>query len=191
MASFARIALGFAAATSLAGCVAAPPPSGPSVVAMPGDGKSYEQFTSDDATCRQAAAYQAGPAPTAEQSNNAVVGSAVLGTALGAAAGAAIGSASGAVGGGAAVGGALGLLTGTAIGAGNAQAGGANAQYRFDTAYTQCMYAKGNQVPAAQPGYGYGGPPVIYGAPYAYPAPYPYVGAYGYYHPRRYWRGYP
>ena len=171
---------------ALAGCVAAPPVQGPRVVAMPGTGKSYEQFQADDASCRQAAFAQVGPGPSAQDSNNAVVGSAVAGTALGAVAGAAIGSASGNLGGGAAVGGALGLLAGSAVGAGNARAGGANAQYAFDTAYSQCMYAKGNQVPSSpppQPGYGYGGGTVIYGAPGVYVGPEPY------YH--RYWRPYP
>jgi hypothetical protein len=184
MASFADFPLPRAAAAialiALGGCTYVPP-SGPRVAAMPGTGKTYEQFTNDDATCRQAAAYQAGPGPTAEQSNGTVVGSALLGAGLGAAAGAAIGSASGSAGGGAAVGGALGLLTGTAIGAGNAEAGAGGAQERFDIAYTQCMYAKGNQVPSYQPQPGYGGDP---GYGY-YPSPYPNP----YY--RRYWRPYP
>lgn len=164
-----------AALLSLAGCAVAPP-SGPAVVALPGTGKSYEQFASEDAVCKQAAAAQTGPAPSAEQSTNATVGSAVIGTALGAAAGAAIGSASGAAGGGAAVGGALGLLTGTAIGAGNAQRTSGNLQYRYDTTYTQCMMGHGNTVQQppqvvqvyTEPAYGYYGGPVFIGGYYGY-----------------------
>ncbi len=162
---------------SLAGCAIAPP-SGPNVVAMPGSGKTYEQFTNEDATCRQTAAIQTGPGPSAQQTTNATVGSAVIGTALGAATGAAIGSAAGAVGGGAAVGGALGLLAGSAIGTSNAQGGGYAMQRNYDITYSQCMAAHGNtiqQPPAAVPVYAgplYGEPDVViyggYGAPYGY-----------------------
>ena len=86
-----------AALLALAGCVA-PQPTGPQVYAMPGAGKSYEQFMGEDGYCRQAAATMVGPAPSAQDTTNAAVGSAVLGTALGAAAGAAIGSVGGAAG---------------------------------------------------------------------------------------------
>ena len=61
----------------LAGC-AVPMPTEPRVVAMPGAGKTYDQFNAEDAACRQAAYIQAGPGPSAEQSNGAVVGSALL-----------------------------------------------------------------------------------------------------------------
>ena len=37
---------------ALAGC-AVPPPSGPSVISLPGRDKSLEQFTADDMKCRQ------------------------------------------------------------------------------------------------------------------------------------------
>jgi hypothetical protein len=173
-----------AALITLAGCAVAPP-SGPQVMALPGSGKTYEQFTAEDQTCRQAAATFAGPAPAAQDSTNAAVGSAVLGTALGAAAGAAIGSVGGAVGGGAAVGGALGLLAGSSIGAANAQASAGQLQAKYDTAYTQCMVSKGNSVqgqpvPAYATGPAVVGPAVVVG-----PAYYGYYGYRPYYY-RRY-----
>ncbi|HSU05747.1 MAG TPA: hypothetical protein VLI93_09255, partial [Acetobacteraceae bacterium] len=73
-------------------------------------------------------------------------------------------------GAGAAIGGATGLLGGSAVGANNAAASEYSLQQRYDIAYTQCMYARGNSVqspPTAYaaypaPGYGYPG--------YAYPA---------------------
>jgi len=142
-----RRAGAFAALAAVAGCTVAPP-SGPGVIAMPGNGKTYEQFLGDDATCRQAASYQVGPGPSAQQSTDAAVGSAVVGTAVGAVAGAAIGSASGNMGGGAAVGGALGLLAGSAVGANNAQASAGNLQMRYDITYSQCMTGHGNTVQA-------------------------------------------
>ncbi|MGH7413577.1 MAG: hypothetical protein ACREKJ_05205, partial [Candidatus Rokuibacteriota bacterium] len=44
----------------------------------------------------------------------------------------------------------VGLLGGTAVGAGRAEASGGSVQRRYDMSYTQCMYAKGNQVPVAR-----------------------------------------
>ena len=152
-------ALGVVSVLALSACAVAPP-QGPSVMALPQQGKSFEAFQQDDATCRGYASQQTGGASAAQAANNSAVGSAVVGTALGAAAGAAIGSVGGAVGAGAAIGGATGLLAGSAIGAGNAQAAGGNVQARYDTAYTQCMYSKGNTVQSAPSGYasGYGYP---------------------------------
>ena len=43
-----------------------------------------------------------------------------------------------------------GLFGGTLVGAGNAQAAQGSVQKRYDAYYTQCMYAKGNQVPVAR-----------------------------------------
>lgn len=47
----------------LAGCVA--PPAGPTVLAMPQQGKSFDAFRADDASCRQIAAQDSGAAPPA------------------------------------------------------------------------------------------------------------------------------
>ncbi|MEA2728642.1 MAG: hypothetical protein QOD93_6508 [Acetobacteraceae bacterium] len=176
-------ALGVVSVLALSACAVAPP-QGPSVMALPPQGKQFEAFQQDDATCRGFATQQTGGASAAQAANNSAVGSAVLGTALGAGVGAALGSVGGAVGAGAAIGGATGLLAGSAIGANNAQAAGGNVQARYDTAYTQCMYSKGNTVQSAPGGYaaGYGGYPV---AAYGYPAGYypgPYYGP-GYYGP--------
>ncbi len=121
-------------------------PTGPNVMVLPGGGKPFDQFQADDVVCRQYAQQQIGLAP-GQAATQSSINTAALGTAIGAAAGAAIGAATGHPGAGAAVGAGGGLLTGTAVGA---QAGGTSSevlQHRYDTAYVQCMYAKGNQVP--------------------------------------------
>jgi hypothetical protein len=43
-------------ATLLATAACASTPTGPSVMALPGEGKTYDQFQMDDARCRQSAA---------------------------------------------------------------------------------------------------------------------------------------
>jgi len=154
-----------AALVTVGGCVTVP--TGPSVAVLPGSQKPFEVFRADDADCRQYAyASIGGPAAEQAAANNAV-GTAVASTLIGAAAGAAIGSVTGNAGTGAAIGAGSGLLVGSAAGA---NAGGAtyyHTQQRYDTAYMQCMYAKGNQVPTR----GYrGGPPPYYSGP-AYPYP--------------------
>jgi hypothetical protein len=171
-----RIRKAFAGVAALGGVLslgacAVPPPTGPSVMALPGQGKSFAQFQQEDAGCRQFAFAQTGGPQAAQGPTNAAVGSALLATALGAGAGAAIGSTAGAVGAGAAIGGAFGLLTGSAIGANNAAASAGALQNRYDMSYAQCMVAQGNSV---QPGPG----PGPYGPPPYGPAPYP--AAYGY-----------
>ncbi|WP_018409996.1 glycine zipper family protein [Methyloversatilis thermotolerans] len=125
----------------LAGCASAP--GGPSVMALPGSGKSFEQFRYDDAECRDYARAQTGGRDAAAASTDAGVRSAAVGTVVGAAAGALIGGHQGA-----GVGAGTGLLMGSAIGTGAAQDTGLSAQRRYDNAYVQCMYAKGQQVPA-------------------------------------------
>jgi hypothetical protein len=130
----------------LSGCATIP--HGPSVMVLPGSGKNFEQFQVDDAACRQWASQQVGT--TAQKvSTEGTVGGAVIGTVVGAAAGAALGAAAGNPAVGAAAGAGVGLLGGTAIGAGRADASGGSVQRRYDMSYTQCMYAKGNQVPVA------------------------------------------
>jgi hypothetical protein len=127
--------IGLVSVLALSACAVAPP-QGPAVMALPAQGKSFEVFQADDATCRGFASQQTGGASAAQASNDSAVSSAVVGTALGAGVGAALGSVGGAMGAGAAIGGATGLLAGSAIGAGNAQAAGGNIQARYDTAYT-------------------------------------------------------
>jgi len=131
--------------SSLAACATVP--TGPSVMALPGTDKSFEQFRIDDSICRQFAYEQIGGASAQQAGQNAAVTSAVVGTALGAAAGAAIGSASGNMGSGAAIGAGTGLIVGSAAGSGYASGSYYEAQRRYDNAYLQCMYAKGNRIP--------------------------------------------
>ena len=167
------------------GCATIPP--GPSVLVMPGGGKSFEVFQADDASCRGWAQSQSGWNANETVNQNLAAGAIGMG-ALGAAAGALIGAASGATGPGAAIGAGAGLLAGTAMAAPTAQASGWEVQRRYDNAYQQCMYAKGNQVPTAaristRPtrhlppppprDYGYGPPPPPPPAPGAYYRPQP------------------
>src|SRR5277367_6933648 len=86
------------------GACAVAPPAGPTVAAMPGNGKSFEAFQYDDSICRQAASQQTGGVQPGQAAAQSAVGSAAVGTALGAAAGALIGAAGGAAGPGAAIG---------------------------------------------------------------------------------------
>ena len=129
------------AALLLAGCATAP--TGPSVMALPGTGKTFEQFRFDDGDCRQYASSQTGGAQQA--GNDASVRNAAVGTAIGAVAGAAIGGRQGA-----AVGAGGGLIVGSTSGAGAADRATYHGQRDYDHAYIQCMYAKGHKVPVAE-----------------------------------------
>ena len=126
---------------ALAGCVTTP--TGPTRDAFPGRAKSFEQFQADDASCRDYAFVQIGGKSAADRANESAVGSAAVGTAIGAAAGALIGGSHQ----GAGVGAGIGLIAGSAAGSGAAGASYQSTQRRYDSAYYQCMYAKGNKVP--------------------------------------------
>jgi hypothetical protein len=132
--------IGAAIATlTLAACATVP--AGPTLGALPGSKKSWDQFQADDASCRGYAVSVTGsPNDAAAQAG---VGSAVAGTIIGAAIGGLVGGNDGA-----AVGAGLGLFTGSAVGVGNAQYAGSVTQQRYDSAYYQCMYGLGNRVPA-------------------------------------------
>jgi hypothetical protein len=127
----------------LTGCATVP--SGPSVMVFPAQGKPFDQFQSEDANCRWWASQQSGLSAQETVNQNTVSG-AVVGTIIGAGLGAAIGAISGNPGMGAAVGAGSGLLGGTISGASAGQGYAWEAQRRYDIAYQQCMYAKGNQV---------------------------------------------
>jgi OmpA family protein len=127
-----------------AGCATV---SGPSAMALPGAGKPFEQFQTEDTACRQWAKDQAGTTPAASATRN-TVGGATLGTFIGAAIGALLGALSGRPASGAAVGAGFGLVGGTAVGASAGQSTAETVQQRYDNAYLQCMYAKGNQIPS-------------------------------------------
>lgn len=131
----------------LTGCATLP--AGPSVMVLPGDRSTFEQFQVDDVSCREWAARQAG-VPPEKAHQRTVVSGAAIGTAVGAAAGAAIGAAAGGPATGAAIGAGVGLLGGSAVGADYAYAAYGSAQGRYDAAYMQCMYAKGHQIPVAR-----------------------------------------
>jgi hypothetical protein len=133
-----------AALLMLGGCVTMP--TGPSVMVLPAAGKPFEQFQAEEMLCRQWAEQQIGMSTQDTADQNTVRG-AVAGTMIGAGAGALLGAASGHPGAGAAIGAGSGLLVGTAVGSGYGQDYGWEAQQKYDYAYVQCMYAKGNQVP--------------------------------------------
>jgi hypothetical protein len=132
-----------AATFLMGGCMSVP--TGPTVMVLPGQQKSLEQFRSDDIACQQYALTLVTPAGEAAVSRAA--GTTAASTAIGAVAGAVIGSASGQAGQGAAIGAGTGLLFGSAVGGNTVYLSSYDLQRRYDVAYVQCMYARGNQVP--------------------------------------------
>jgi hypothetical protein len=125
-------------------------PTGPTVAAMPGPGKPFEVFQADDASCRQYAEAQIGGASPSQTANQNTAAGAAIGTLAGAGLGAALGSIGGHAGAGAAIGGATGLVAGTAIGSQQGAYSEQQLQRRYDIAYQQCMYAKGNSIPGSR-----------------------------------------
>ena len=121
-------------------------PAGPSVMVLPSPEKPFEVFQSEDAVCRQWASQQVGAQP-GESANKTLAGGATIGTILGAGLGAAIGAATGQFGVGLGIGAASGAILGTGAATGPASGARWEVQRRYDNAYMQCMYAKGNQVP--------------------------------------------
>lgn len=128
------------AALAVAGCATVP--AGPGVMALPGSGKSFEQFRNDDLYCRQYATSLSGGQSTEQAQVDETVRGAVIGTALGAVAGAALGGSRGAR-----MGAGTGLVLGAASGASASPQAGWPVQQRYDHAYVQCMYAAGHKVP--------------------------------------------
>jgi len=126
----------------LSACAAIP--SGPSLMALPGSTKTFDEFRADDAMCRQYA-YELVAGVTPEKAaTDAGLASALVGTALGAAAGAAFGGGEGAL-----IGAGAGLLLGSAVGTGYASGSWYVVQQRYDNGYVVCMYAKGHKVPVS------------------------------------------
>ncbi len=119
-------------------------PTGPGMLALPGTGKSFNQFRFDEADCRRYASAQVGGRTANEAAADSGVKSAVVGTAIGATAGALLGGHNGA-----GVGAGSGLLIGSMVGVGASESSGLNLQQRYDFAYHQCMYAKGHRVPVS------------------------------------------
>ncbi len=160
----ALLGLALAPMLGLGACTVAPP-TGPSITALPGPGKSYPQFQNDDQRCQQYASYRmsnAGQqAAAAGQNAN---GTAVAGTLIGAAAGAVLGAVGGNAGAGAAIGAGAGLLGGASVAGGQAQNAADSLQGRYDRIYAQCMVGNGEvlQQPPGPPAVVYAAPPPVY-----------------------------
>lgn len=127
----------------LGACTTMPP--GPSVMALPGSGKNFDQFRADDYSCRQYAQQQLNGVTPDQAAVDSGVRSAAVGTLVGAAIGAAVNGSRGA-----AVGAGTGLMFGSLSGAGAANSAGYGTQRRYDFAYQQCMYAQGHQISGPQ-----------------------------------------
>jgi len=119
-------------------------PTGPAVMVLPGTGKTFDQFRFDDGACRQFSYEQVAGVTPSRAAEDSGVRSAAVGAALGAVAGAAMDGSSGA-----ATGAGVGLLFGGLAGAGAAERSAYGAQYRYDVAFQQCMYAKGHRIPVS------------------------------------------
>ena len=124
------------------GC-ASTTPKAPKIAVMTAPGKPFDQFVLEDKLCRQYAEEYIGSSP--KSATGSGVGTALAGTALGTAAGALIGGREGA-----ATGAGVGLIGGSIAGSGQTSYEAHDIQWSYDTAYAQCMYAKGNQVPGYQ-----------------------------------------
>ena len=144
---------------ALPACVSLP--NGPDITVIPGTGKSFESFRDDDSICRRFGAESSGGTTPDQSGSRSAIKSAITGAVVGAAAGVAIGG-----GQGAAIGAGSGLLLGSAAGASANVFASATMQGRYDTAYMQCMYTKGNRVPVS-------GPLIAQPATAAYPPPPP------------------
>ncbi len=142
-----RALIALAALPLLAACVSMP--SGPSVMVLPGSGKSFDQFRADDNNCRQFASNQVGNTPDGAAADSGVK-SAVVGAALGAAVGALVGGRNPV-----ATGAGVGLAGGATMGAGTANQSQYELQRRYDYAYQQCMYSLGHQIPGVSSGNNY------------------------------------
>ncbi len=125
----------------LGGCAVTP--TGPSVMALPGTGKTFDQFQADDGFCRQYAFNQVGGVTANQAATTSALGSAAVGTALGAAAGAAFNGGTGAAGGRGRRPAGRQRFRRKCL----SRVGLRGAERRYDYAYLQCMYAHGDRVP--------------------------------------------
>jgi hypothetical protein len=118
-------------------------PIGPTVQVMPAAGKPFDKFAQEEEGCK---AYAQGQITGAvDNANRGAVGGALLTTVLGAGTGALLGG-----GEGARIGTAGGAVAGSGVAADMSANGQTTIQQRYDVAYSQCMYAKGNQVPGME-----------------------------------------
>ncbi|NWG29996.1 MAG: hypothetical protein HXY29_00685 [Rhodocyclaceae bacterium] len=138
----------------LAGCASVP--TAPSVMVLPGTGRTFDEFRADDAWCREYAFQQIGGRSREQVASSAAVQNAAVGTAIGALAGAAIGGRDAA-----GVGAGMGLIVGSASGAEASRGAVYGSQRHYDHAYVQCMYARGHRVPVNMGGYTSAPPAVV------------------------------
>lgn len=129
-------------------------PTGPSVAVMPPPGKPFDLFVQDDQLCRNYATQSIGGTTASQNAATSAVASAAVGTALGAAVGLAAGGGSGA-----GTGAAIGAVAGSAVGLGQADVSYRATQRRYDIAYQQCMYSRGNLLPGQSAAVYHGAPP--------------------------------
>jgi outer membrane lipoprotein SlyB len=127
---------------TLTGCVSLP--AAPSVLVLPGNGLSFEQFHNDDIVCKEYAYSQAGDGSVDHIAIASGITNAIVGAAIGAATGAILGGRKGA-----AIGAGVGFVSSGIAGASSSSASRSSyeAQQRYDAAYIQCMYGNGHQVP--------------------------------------------
>ncbi len=147
------IIAGLTASFLLSACTTTP--IGPTALVMPAPGKPFEVFAQEQAMCKQFAGGEVYGGAT--MSNLKQLGTAAITTALGAGLGASVRGQRGAERGSA-----LGAITGAAIASSGSARDQYNLQGRYDLAYTQCMYSRGNQVAGAPQR-------VAHAAPVAYP----------------------
>jgi hypothetical protein len=113
-------------------------PQAPTVTMLPGVHKSADEFRTDDADCRQYAVDQLGSAVSAPRGLGSGLTSGLSGTAVCPATNRAVGDNRSATAG----------TAGTLIdGTDSAQSAGSGLQERYNCAYVQCMYARGDRVP--------------------------------------------
>ncbi len=132
-----------AAAALLAGCAVAP--SAPNVMVLPGTQKSAGAIRRRQRGLPAARAGLCGAAGRSREHPGRGCGR--VGTALGAAVGALLGSGSYYPNNATAWGAGTGLMMGSAVGSSSSQASAYGLQQRYDTAFVQCMYQLGHQVP--------------------------------------------
>ncbi len=125
------------AALVISGCASAP--MGPTLRAMPPEGKAFEQYQSEKTFCKQYADSEVLGQDDAATTKSIIQGTA--GTVLGAGLGVALGG-----GEGAAIGAAGGALAGTMVGAGSSAQAEDSIQDQYDNSFAECMTAKGNLV---------------------------------------------
>lgn len=121
-------------------------PTGPTVAVMPTQNKPFDVFMQEDQLCRGWAAHSIGQ-PGNDAAAQRMLSSTVTGAAIGAIAGAIAGGHRNVE-----TGAAMGTVIGSATGVSQSSETAWSAQRRYDIAYQQCMYSKGNYVPA----YGHG-----------------------------------